>query len=146
MGSAPYETMLRPRTSDSVRRTLDFQRRGSQPHPDVEQWEEAGGVYLALFGRTEEPGMKPGRERHTGHVSRKLRVAEASGGQESSALQTAFQLLPLKAETTRAHGQSSFTGRTLPSCNSPCPKNEKEEKERGGDSIELHRAAWQLGW
>ena len=25
-------------------------------------------------------------------------------------------------------------------------KNEKEEEERGGDSIELHRATWQLGW
>ena len=129
MGSAPYEMMLQLRTSDSVRRTLDFQRRGSQPHPDVEQWEEAGGVYLALFGRTEEPGRKPGRERHTRHVSRKLRVAEASGGQESCALQTAFQLLPLKAETTRAHGQSSFTGRILPSCNSPCPKMRKKKRK-----------------
>ena len=108
MVCGPYEGMLRLQTANSIRRTLEFQRRGSQPHPDVEQWEEAAGVYLALFGPTEEPGRKPGRERYTPAMSPGNYVLlRQVGRQEPSAPQTAFQLLPLKAKTARAHGYFS---------------------------------------
>ena len=131
----------------TVGRTLDFQRRGSQPHPDVVQWEEAGGKSLSgsvwTYRGTRQEAQQGTVRTH--HVSRKLCVAEASGGQESSALQTAFQLLPLKTKVPRAHIHSSFTGRTPAVLQLTLSKDEKEDEERG-DGIELHRATCQLGW
>ena len=147
MGSGRYERMLWLQTSDSVGRTLDFQRRGSQPHPDVVQWEEAGGKSLSgsvgTYRGTRQEAQQGTVRTH--HVSRKLCVAEASGGQESSALRTAFQLLPLKAKVPSAHIHSSFTGRTPAVLQLTLSKDEKEDEERG-DGIELHRATCQIGW
>ena len=63
-------------------------------------------IWLCLDVQRNQAGSRAGNGTHPPCLQ-ETSVAEASGGQEPSAPQTAFQLLPLKAKTARAHGHLS---------------------------------------